>query len=337
MYNCYHKVPAPGKKIPQLSPPEYVWSAILACARDIDAAEGDDVMAKWESCFRSATVRFEQIENERKRTWTALSLREDMVEQGEQVKMTPVQKMFAAVETRTLLEKETGRSSLGAQACRDEWVANVKMASTSEPMKTGFLDACFTVHNRCVSDPECLKLIVENDEMHPCPMDSIYKYESVCKRAQTLDNIKWCLGSVIDWHKHMQIPAGEFSSRKFTGRGEEGGKGILDLMLARRDMGKAIIEWGRLHNIATVVLDILARWLILPSIYRADNDGMSVNAVKLSTQVASGQAVQRLFEDPPISPTWSKSRSVGTISRGSSLPCWEHLPHEPLWHPPVAQ
>ena len=100
--------------VQQISPPELCWSALLACAADIDAACGAETMALWEQTLLSVTVRFEVIDNDNERVWRALAMREALVQQGESVNQSPVQRMFSVVETRQLLEKQAG-CTLGAE------------------------------------------------------------------------------------------------------------------------------------------------------------------------------------------------------------------------------
>ena len=55
--------PAVHGNVQMLSPPEFAWAALNACADDIDAAADDELMDRWEKLFRSITVRFERIDN----------------------------------------------------------------------------------------------------------------------------------------------------------------------------------------------------------------------------------------------------------------------------------
>eukprot|EP00974_Lingulodinium_polyedra_P107660 10420546-Lingulodinium_polyedra.AAC.1 len=83
----------------------------------------------------------------------------------------------------------------------------------------------------------------------------------------------------MDMIEHHGVVANEFVQRKFTGRGEPGGKGIIDLFLAQREMGKAIIQHAMDKNYSATLTRTLNSWLVGHDIYREDIQPGSDNAV----------------------------------------------------------
>ena len=66
---------------------------------------------------------FEKIDSRDERAWRAYQLREDLVNAGESVKLTPLQRLCATMETRVAVEKKLGMkpAPLGAKALVKEW------------------------------------------------------------------------------------------------------------------------------------------------------------------------------------------------------------------------
>ena len=171
------------------------------------------------------------------------------------------------------------------------------MANTSEEVEVAYIDACFTVWSRAASNIDIRNLIMLADSYTPSPVDSIYKLDSLVKKCNAMDNIRWALSAIVDVIEHHGVQANEFVLRKFTGRGEPGGKGIIDLFLAQRDLGKAIIQHAMDKNYSATLIKTLNSWLVGHDIYREDIQPGSHNAVVLATLAGSAQSLARVFED----------------------------------------
>ena len=69
------------------------------------------------------------------------------------------------------------------------------------------------------------------------------------KRASTADEICWCTCGLLDLTKTGNVAPGELSQRQLTGRGLPGNKGVLDLLLAKRELMKVWVEKAKSWNL----------------------------------------------------------------------------------------
>ena len=217
--------------IPVLSPLETVWAPVLAAADAVSAAASEDVLQQWRKCLLTVTVRFEVLDNKSDRVWRAHNLRESQVGIAHAVKMSALQCVMAVTHSKLALEAQLG-CELGAQAHAEAWSKNVTLAPSSEVMKTGLVDACYTTHNRALRHDEIRDLLWDADrELDATPFDSVYKIEAAVKRGQSTEGILWCIGGVLDAVRFQGVTPGEVALRVLTGRGLPGGKGLFDLIV----------------------------------------------------------------------------------------------------------
>ena len=134
--------------------------------------------------------------------------------------------MYSVIAAKTMLEKFLGHE-LGAEQMSLKWQEHVKMASCAETMKASYVDACLTIWRRCMNDAECSHLITWQDSQAQSIFDSVYKLEALVKRANSVVNIRCCLGYIIDMVYNQSACAGEFAVRQISGKGLPGCKGKI--------------------------------------------------------------------------------------------------------------
>ena len=146
------------------------------------------------------------------------------------------------MESKELAEKHLGQA-VGAEKAAELWAGGViNMAPSSEKVTTSFVDACFTVNARLLSNEKLQLLCEDADSAGVTPLDSIYKYEAIVKRASSPQLIYWCVAGLLDLVKMKLASPGDISLRQLSGRGLPGGKGILDTLIAKRELACAIVE-----------------------------------------------------------------------------------------------
>ena len=167
-----------------LSPLEFAWAPIVACARDIESGLGDEDLEKWLDLFRCSSAEIRIIDSMQKRVWAAQQGREDLVDVGETAKLTPLERIQNVVATKAILEK-TMQTSLGAQALSEAWIQNVKVskqagkAQEDAIMKPGLIDACLTISNRMLGDPDIEQFLAKTKAWTGgLVFDSIYQLEA---------------------------------------------------------------------------------------------------------------------------------------------------------------
>ena len=248
----------------------------MACARDIDAGLSDEDLNCWVDCFKCATVKVKTVGSLRERMWQAHQGREDLVEIGETAKLSPLERIYSIMETKTMLEK-IAQAPLGAKALSDQWLANVRVSQSGAKenedvaMKVSLIDAAVTVHSRMLGDPELQAFLAECEAwskgyvfnsiyqlevsrpwnrscMHMCVFefgnaaDNFLDVKAIVKRAQSKDMIKWCVILLADKVMQGSMPARELSTRKLSGKGQPGGRGLVDLCVAKRELAWSLVK-----------------------------------------------------------------------------------------------
>ena len=289
-----------------LSPPEYAWAFLFAIEQAINNDATDGELQAFRRVALTFTLRLEIVESRTERHWRAHRLRQGDTQVGDVAKQTPVQCMYSVMATKALLEKTAGKD-LGAEATCKAWQENVKMASSSEPMKTAYIDAVLTIWNRCMDDAVCRHLIVWQDTQRQPIFDSIYKLEAIIKKAQALPNIRYSLGYLIDMVYNQNTSAGEFAVRQISGRGLAGGKGKIDMILAKKELSQCLKNYASEKRCSDQFQQKLALWTDGIHYYRRDMQcGVSPYEIENSdvTWVAGLSPVEteilRLFEDAVV-------------------------------------
>lgn len=125
---------------------------------------------------------------------------------------------------------------------------NVKLASHAEPVKTSYVDAVQTVWKRLMSDKECKGMIMWQDAQGCTVFDSVYKLEALVKKAGALSNIKFCVSYILDQVMNDGAAPGEFAVRQLSGKGLPGGKGKIDMCLAKKELSQALKDYASDHG-----------------------------------------------------------------------------------------
>ena len=307
----------------QISAPEYTWAAILGVAEAIKAQAEPEVLEKYRSVLGRANVTIELIENENKRAWRSIQLRQDDQQKGEATKMTTIQLVATMVSIKKRCEKQAGRQ-LGADKIAAEWNSNVKMAKSSDAVKGGLIDAALTVHSRMLSVPSIADLVVWADATCEPPIfDSIYKLEAIIKKAGTPEMIRWCVAGIIDMVLNLGSTPGEVALRQITGRGMPGGKGKVDLLMGKRELAKCLATYSEEKQVSAMLNSKFSLWHTGVDKYRRDvGKPFDVNEEKadvtwISTIGAPGQAMLQLWED--VQRGWREGEGYRIRRRRSEL------------------
>lgn len=72
--------------------------------------------------------------------------------------------------------------------------------------------------------------------------------QAIIKRAGTKELIRWAIKMLADMVMYGNTPTRELSSRKLSGRGMPGGKGIVDLCLAKKEVAWCLLTQDKLYR-----------------------------------------------------------------------------------------
>jgi hypothetical protein len=120
-------------KIALMSPPEMMWAAIFWLQDFTLTSPSPEDCAQVRQLFLDVVVSFEKIDSKDDRVWRAYQLRENLVNDGESVKLSPIQRLCAVMDSKAVVEKKLGMkpNTLGSKAMVKEW-ERVAIARNSE-------------------------------------------------------------------------------------------------------------------------------------------------------------------------------------------------------------
>ena len=109
------------------------------------------------------------------------------------------------------------------------------LSPVTEKVTESYVDCAMTVHQRALSVPEVRAIVFEAEDRFGVntPFDSLYKIESIIKRAKSAENIHYVCDYIYSNFQQEQLTT--ISVRDLTGKGH-GGKGLVDLALFKRDL-----------------------------------------------------------------------------------------------------
>lgn len=164
-----------------VSPIEFLHAALFACHRDIANKATDTCLRTWRTFFLTLQIDFVRIP-ESMVPLMSFHLREEMLDNGEAVAWTTLQKIQMVVRMKNGLEQKGGKVTASRVA---QLFERVKLARTSEAMSAGFIDAAMTVDARMLSIPSCSARLESLDDQFGVrgPFDSVYKLQSLVTKA----------------------------------------------------------------------------------------------------------------------------------------------------------
>ena len=255
-----------------LSPLELIWSFVLG-VKEVLPGISEDEKLLLRKAMLTIPVEFHTIDDLKTRLFKCHALREAITQAGDSVRRSATARMMDIIESKRLLDSTTTGQPLGAAACAKLWAENVKMSENenSEPIKVGFVDAVFTIEKRMLRNTHIAKLIVDADQNMPNnPFNSVYKFDTIIKKAGTEPAIRWCVAGCLDLVKSGVITSGELAVRQLSGRGLPGGKGLLDTLLGKFELGHHLANTAISIKLHSNLVSKLNRWLDGHNEYRKD-------------------------------------------------------------------
>jgi len=269
------------------SPPEIIWSMFLGFKGLLASSPSAEEVLLAQRAIRTFPVTFELKARGLDMFWSSQDSRESLVGIGDAVRRSATQRYFVVMESKFNLEQAVPGQNMGAKKITQYWLENVNLAPSSEKVTESFVDACFTTGARLMSNPSTQALCVKADAEGKTPLDSIYKYDATVKRAQTFELIHWCTAGLIDIVSAKMSTPGELSLRQLIGRGLLGGKGVLDMLIAKHEMAKGIHAKFTDMGVDAITLTRIEKWCTGHDEYRAMNkDQLWLTGAKNSSKLS---------------------------------------------------
>ena len=148
---------------------------------------------------------------------------------------------------------------------------NLKLADSSEKMTAGWVDMACTFANRMWNIPKVQKLLCEADDLPPNtnPLEGTSKLQQIVSKARTPERITMFVESLLDLRKAGFITDTPKLSMYQGSQPGAGGKGIVDLICFKWDVGKHIIENFCSQVMSAELAAETKQVLSSPSAYRA--------------------------------------------------------------------
>ena len=137
----------------RLSPEEIDHSILFAIELAIENNVGDGILRLWLQFIRSYPMQFEAIDEGEARMWRGMNIREELVDLGETVKRSVMQRIQDVAGLKQEKENETGQRYSAAKLAK-LFQSNLNLARSSEAISQAFVDSAITISTRLLSLPE---------------------------------------------------------------------------------------------------------------------------------------------------------------------------------------
>jgi hypothetical protein len=196
-----------------LSPIEFALAAVQACYRDVQKKLPDNDMRKWKRAFQNVQFDFVKVP-EAKTSLFAFHLREMLLEQGESVGWSTLQRVQMIIREKHNLVLKTGKD-VSSSTLSKHFQGN-KTARGQDDISPAFIDSALTIENRILKDDVAASVLSKVDRTHGLkgPFDSVYKLQTIINKCKSTTNIRWALTALVDMLDMDQITAGDFAVRK---------------------------------------------------------------------------------------------------------------------------
>ena len=196
-----------------VSPCEFAHAALKACYQDIKSGKDDSTIRTWRRLFLSVEMTFVRCD-EKQLSTRSFQLREDAIAEASQVGWTAIQRVQMIVREKHLLESRGGRCTAAKLAAH--FSSKVKLARSSEPITSSFVDTSLTIESRvlCLDMARTALEHLDDSCGVSSPLNSVYKLQVVVDRAKTPKGIEWVFVAMVDSLGMGWVDASEFTVAK---------------------------------------------------------------------------------------------------------------------------
>ena len=226
---------------------------IVAMRRDADAND-DEAMKQWKAICLSTTMTFKIYENGEAFHFAHLQLRNDPGIQFETVRATALNMVL---DVNTFQNRHVGGKLTAKRLA--ECYKRLTTAERSEKITESFCDMALTVYNRLVlKSPQTFELLLSLDEDEGVnnPLDSVSKLQAVVIKTGSKEGLEWFMPIFVDFFKVGLITPDDCSLRSLEGVSKTAvKKGLIDVMMAKRDIRDYLFQWGHEQHIDSAILN----------------------------------------------------------------------------------
>ena len=112
------------------------------------------------------------------------------------------------------------------------------------------MKAAADVWERILKVPQACDIVMRLEEQYglESPLNSAYTMQSFVQKTRTLDNLLWALSGLEDILKTKLTFPNELTNKALTGK-NAGGKGLIDLLLYKKEFGEHMIGKWAAHRL----------------------------------------------------------------------------------------
>ena len=208
--------PNAAVKYQRISPEEPVHAFLFSLEEAvIKAPEDQALLGRWLKLCLTTPMTFEMVPAGEERYWRAQNIREHQIEKGDTVHRSTRQRIYDVAGFKIAKEREANKT-IGADKI-EKMYKRVKLATRSEKITFGFIDASVTIYNRILKLPKAavqLEWLDENLPKAQNPIASVWTLQYVIERAQSPERIVFALEGLVDHYRMGLIDLGVFSHTK---------------------------------------------------------------------------------------------------------------------------
>ena len=170
----------------RLSPEEIDHSILFAIELAIEQNVGDEILRAWLAFIRSYPMQFESIEEGDDRMWRGQNVREELVDIGEIVKRSVIDRVQDVAGLKREKEMDNGQT-ISSEKMAKVYQEKMKYARSTEAISPAFVDSAITIDKRVLSVPANQKILEWCDEnfvgsAKQHPFISVYALQALCDR-----------------------------------------------------------------------------------------------------------------------------------------------------------
>ena len=228
----------------RISPVEIIAAMLSAVANAIRAGASDDLLQEWRRQLLTVPFEFVECEGEDPRHFAALQYRENLVANYAGMRYSTIMKIFDVEAFMDRKARTTGR--LTSAACAAMYRASLTISAASEEITDSFVDMALTISQRLLSNQSIRQALIEADQEFSTrnPLDSTTKLQTIInKGGKDTEKIEWCVLLLLDLHASGALRYDQIGLRALQGGSTRtGGKGLLDLLLFKRELMQYMIH-----------------------------------------------------------------------------------------------
>ncbi len=236
----------------RVSPEEISTAFIMAIARDIKRQDPEEIIQQWKKLMLNTSCRFVRLEDQWKRYWHSLSLRETLDHTYKACVRTCYQRVLEVIRLIDHMKESMHESKVTAARVEKEYRENLKNMNneSNAAITINFVDTALTVRNRMLVVPGVQKIIEDMEEKCAQSADMVNPFNShtrlqamIDKTGEKTKDLLWCCEALTV--RCLEGDISTISANDIRGHAGTSNRGLLDVFLMKRSLREEIVAKGK--------------------------------------------------------------------------------------------